>query len=245
MLKCVKTYVVKRFWMIWFFVLLILEFFKSNRSSLYYLNIFYIDNYKTFTYCCWNHELGIWDKLSTRNGSFDAHLHWNKITSFDHADIYGGYTTKPNLEKHLRKAKSTEVKFSLFLNAAFKPLQMLEPPKLNITIILKKTHLECWKFAKKSSNWFSWCSFYRPSPLMQADEIAEAIFNWNRRKNYRFWTIEFYTISIGIDSSEVGSGFNQIQFSATHLEPMLDGSLDYMQLHNIRPMSWNPLGTIF
>jgi hypothetical protein len=67
----------------------------------------------------------------------------------------------------------------------------------------------------------------------------------NRRKNYRFWTIEFYTISIGIDSSEVGSGSNQIQFSATHLEPMLDGSLDYMQLHNIRPMSWNPLGTIF
>ena len=26
---------------------------------------------------------------------------------------------------------------------------------------------------------------------------------------------------------------------------MLDGSLDYMQLHNIRPMSWNPLGTVF
>jgi len=26
---------------------------------------------------------------------------------------------------------------------------------------------------------------------------------------------------------------------------MLDGSFDYMQLHNIRPMSWNPLGTVF
>ncbi|MFY8009155.1 MAG: aldo/keto reductase, partial [Flavobacterium sp.] len=23
------------------------------------------------------------------------------------------------------------------------------------------------------------------------------------------------------------------------------GSLDYMQLHQIRPMSWNPLGTVF
>jgi predicted oxidoreductase len=26
---------------------------------------------------------------------------------------------------------------------------------------------------------------------------------------------------------------------------MLDGSLDYMQMHNIRPMSWNPLGSVF
>ena len=26
---------------------------------------------------------------------------------------------------------------------------------------------------------------------------------------------------------------------------MLDGSLDYMQLRNIRAMAWNPLGTIF
>jgi predicted oxidoreductase len=26
---------------------------------------------------------------------------------------------------------------------------------------------------------------------------------------------------------------------------MLDGSLDYMQIHNIKPMSWNPLGTVF
>jgi predicted oxidoreductase len=26
---------------------------------------------------------------------------------------------------------------------------------------------------------------------------------------------------------------------------MLDGSLDHMQVHNIRPMAWNPLGNVF
>jgi predicted oxidoreductase len=26
---------------------------------------------------------------------------------------------------------------------------------------------------------------------------------------------------------------------------MIDGSLDYMQINNIRPMSWNPLGSVF
>mgnify|MGYP000359350734 CR=1 FL=1 len=39
--------------------------------------------------------------------------------------------------------------------------------------------------------------------------------------------------------------YNQIQFSATNFEPMIDGSLDYMQINTIQPMSWNPLGTVF
>jgi predicted oxidoreductase len=36
-----------------------------------------------------------------------------------------------------------------------------------------------------------------------------------------------------------------VQFSATNFEPMVDGSFDYMQANNIRPMSWNPLGSVF
>jgi predicted oxidoreductase len=36
-----------------------------------------------------------------------------------------------------------------------------------------------------------------------------------------------------------------VQFSATHFEPMVDGSFDYMQTNGIRPMSWNPLGSVF
>ena len=44
---------------------------------------------------------------------------------------------------------------------------------------------------------------------------------------------------------KIAINYNQVQFSATHHEAMLDGSLDYMQLHNIRPMSWNPLGIVF
>jgi hypothetical protein len=61
-------------------------------------------------------------------------------TSFDHADIYGGYTTEAEFGKAFAESKIDKKKFSLFLNAAFKPLQITEPPKLNITIILKKLH---------------------------------------------------------------------------------------------------------
>ncbi|RTY95735.1 aldo/keto reductase, partial [Flavobacterium bomense] len=39
--------------------------------------------------------------------------------------------------------------------------------------------------------------------------------------------------------------YNQIQFSITHFEPMLNGSLDHMQLHKIKPICWSPMGSVF
>ena len=39
--------------------------------------------------------------------------------------------------------------------------------------------------------------------------------------------------------------YNQVQFSATNYKPMVDGSFDYMETNNIRPLSGNPLGSVF
>ena len=39
--------------------------------------------------------------------------------------------------------------------------------------------------------------------------------------------------------------YNQIEFSVTHLDPMLDGSLDHMQINKIQPMCWSVLGSVF
>jgi predicted oxidoreductase len=39
--------------------------------------------------------------------------------------------------------------------------------------------------------------------------------------------------------------YNQIEFSVTHFEAMLNGSLDHMQLNGIKPMCWSPMGFVF
>jgi predicted oxidoreductase len=52
-------------------------------------------------------ELGVWIKSIPRNGKVNVCLE-NKITTFDHADIYGDYTTETDLEKHFLPAKSLE-----------------------------------------------------------------------------------------------------------------------------------------
>jgi hypothetical protein len=47
------------------------------------------------------------------------------------------------------------------------------------------------------------------------------------------------------DSLVEAIAYNQIEFSLTHHTPLTDGQLDYMQLHNIQPMAWKPLGEVF
>tara|TARA_X000000950_G_scaffold91635_1_gene115361 strand:- start:1118 stop:1504 length:387 start_codon:yes stop_codon:yes gene_type:complete len=39
--------------------------------------------------------------------------------------------------------------------------------------------------------------------------------------------------------------YNQINLSLTHLDHMLDGTLEYMQANNILPMAYSPLGSYF
>ena len=87
---------------------------------------------------------------------------------------------------------------------------------------------------------------HRPSPLMEADEIAEAVQKLKDEGKIKSFGVSNFTPSqTALLSQKTKVNYNQIQFSATYLEPMLNGELDYMQLHNITPMSWNPLGIVF
>ena len=81
---------------------------------------------------------------------------------------------------------------------------------------------------------------------MQADEVAKAIEQLKAQgKILSFGVSNFTNSQIELLQKVVNIEYNQIQFSATNHEAMLDGSLDFMQNNNIKPMAWNPLGSIF
>jgi predicted oxidoreductase len=81
---------------------------------------------------------------------------------------------------------------------------------------------------------------------MQADEIEEAVEKLKADgKILSFGVSNFTSSQTELLRQKTEISFNQVQFSATHHEAMLDGGLDYMQIHNIKPMAWNPLGTVF
>ena len=192
---------------------------------------------------------GIWDKnLST---SEIVHLIniciENKITTFDHADIYGGYTTESQFGKAFGESEISRDKIQLISKCG---IQLTHGRSNKIKHYDYSKEYIIWSVENSLKNlqtdYLDVFLLHRPSPLMVADEIAEAVEKLKSEgKIIDFGLSNFTSSQTELIRQKTEISYNQIQFSATHHEPMLDGSLDYMQVHGIRPMSWNPLGTVF
>lgn len=192
---------------------------------------------------------GVWDKkLNTSEMTQMIHLCLeNKITTFDHADIYGGYTTEAEFGKAFSESKISREKLQFISKCGIQ-----NPQGRNNTIKhydYSKNYI-IWSVENSLKNlqtdYLDVLLLHRPSPLMVADEIAEAITQLKSEGKINTFGVSNFTASqTELIRQKIDVNYNQIQFSATHYEAMLDGNLDYMQVHNIRPMSWNPLGTVF
>ena len=193
---------------------------------------------------------GIWDKnLNTKEMDNIIHLCLeNKITTFDHADIYGDYTTEVDFGKAFTSSKIDRSKIQLISKCG---IQMVTKNRNNTIkhYEYSKDYI-IWSVENSLKNlatdYLDVLLLHRPSPLMHADEIAEAIAKLKSDGKIVDFGLSNFTVSqTELIRQKTTVSFNQIQFSATHHEAMLDGSLDYMQTNGIRPMSWNPLGSVF
>jgi predicted oxidoreductase len=192
---------------------------------------------------------GIWDKKL--NTIEMAHIIKvcveNKITTFDHADIYGNYTTEADFGKALKQSLVDRNTIQLVskcgiqhVNGRANKIKHYDYSKAYIIWSVENS------LKNLQTDYLDVLLLHRPSPLMVADEIAEAVAQLKKEgKIIDFGLSNFTASQTELIRQKTEVSYNQIQFSATHYESMLDGSLDYMQLHNIRPMSWNPLGTVF
>lgn len=194
---------------------------------------------------------GVWDKnLNTNEFTHLINLFIeNGITTFDHADIYGGYTTEASFGKALSESKIDRKKIQLITKCGIQYVSENRPNNSIKHYEYSKDYI-IWSAENSLKNlqtdYLDVFLLHRPSPLMQADEIAEAVSKLKADgKILSFGVSNFTSSQTELLRQKTEISFNQVQFSATHHEAMLDGSFDYMQIHNIKPMAWNPLGTVF
>ncbi len=192
---------------------------------------------------------GVWDKnLSTSEMTHLIHICVeNNVSTFDYADIYGGYTTEAQFGKAFSESK-IDRKTVQFISKC--GIQHTEGRNNAIKHYDYSKKYIIWSVENSLKNlqtdYLDILLLHRPSPLMVADEIAEAVAKLKSDgKIIDFGVSNFTAWQTELLRQKTEINYNQIQFSATHHQAMLDGSLDYMQMHNIRPMSWNPLGTVF
>ena len=171
-----------------------------------------------------------------------------KICVFDHADIYGGYTTEAAFGKAWKQ-----------MNVDRESVQFITKCGINYVCDQRDYGIKHYDYSKQhiissvekslknlKTEYVDVLLLHRPSPLMQTEVISDAITELKiSGKIVHFGLSNFTPSQTDLIRKFTAVTYNQIQFSATNLEPMLNGELDYMQLHGIKPMAWNPLGSIY
>ena len=190
----------------------------------------------------WDKKLSKKEMVHLMNICFE-----NKITTFDHADIYGGYTTEAEFGNAFGESQIKRENIQLISKCG---IQLTHGRKNAIKHYEYSKEYIIWSVENSLKNlktdYLDVFLLHRPSPLMLVNDIAEAVEKLkNEGKILDFGVSNFTTSQTELIQSKTAVNYNQIQFSATHYKAMLDGSLDFMQVHNIQPMSWNPLGTVF
>ena len=171
-----------------------------------------------------------------------------QITTFDHADIYGGHTTEEDFGKAFFESKIDRSSIQLISKCGIK--FTTEKREYDVKHYDYSEEYIIWSVENSLKNlktdYLDVLLLHRPSPLMIADEIAIAIDKLKTQGKIKSFGVSNFTRSqTELIQKNIDIDFNQIQFSATHYDAMINGDLDFMQLLDITPMSWNPLGSIF
>jgi len=193
---------------------------------------------------------GKWGKQLSENEMVRLlhHSIENGLTSFDHADIYGDYTTEAEFG-------------AAFAHSGFDRANIQLISKCGIQYV-GETRDNSIKHYQYDSDYIIWsaeksiadlrCDYldlfllHRPSPLMRPEEVAKAIDQLLSSGKIKAFGVSNFTASqMSLIGSKSSLDYNQIEFSLSAHGAMHDGTLDHMYHQGITPMCWSPLGSYF
>jgi predicted oxidoreductase len=193
---------------------------------------------------------GAWGKQLSKNEMIELMHHDIEcgITSFDHADIYGDYTTEIEFGNAFTESTIARESIEIISKCG---IQYVGNTRNNeIKHYQYDADYIIWSAEKSikdlQCDYLDLHLLHRPSPLMHPDEIAKAIDKLTSEGKIKSFGVSNFTPSqMELVGSKNKIEFNQIEFSLTAHQAMFDGTLDYLFHHKIKPMCWSPLGTIF
>lgn len=168
------------------------------------------------------------------------------VTTFDHADIYGHYTTEATFGEALKGKSSLRAKMQLITKCGINLTTPNRPDYAIKSYNTSKAHiLQSVDNSLKNlqTDYIDLLLIHRPSPLMQADEVAEAFSSLKKSgKVLHFGVSNFTPTQFELLNSRFPLIQNQVQASVLHLDPFLDGTFDQVQRHGFATSIWSPLG---
>jgi predicted oxidoreductase len=167
------------------------------------------------------------------------------ITTFDHADIYGGYQCEELFGRCLNPALRSRVelvtKCGIRLMSPARPhhrLKSYDTSAAHIRLSVEQS------LSNLRTDYIDLLLIHRPDPLMDADVIAGAVEELKQAGKIRaFGVSNFLPAQFDLLQSRLQEPLATNQIEAHPLRPSVffDGTLDHAQRLRYRPMIWSPL----
>lgn len=199
---------------------------------------------------------GAW-RLSEWGWSPAERLRWIEAcaglgaTTFDHADIYGDYTVeglfgealalRPGLRHQLQLVGKVGIK----LVSGRRPHHSVHQYDTSAAHILQSVDNS---LTELRTDYLDLLLIHRPDPLMDADEVAEALSRLIQSGKVRHVGVSNFTPSqFALLNDRIRLATNQVELSPLRRGVLHDGTLDQCQQMRVRPMIWSPLagGALF
>ncbi|MEO1653530.1 MAG: aldo/keto reductase [Bacteroidota bacterium] len=171
------------------------------------------------------------------------------VTTFDHADIYGHYTTEKTFGEALALQPSLKDKIEIITKCGIRLVTPNRPANKIKSYDTSKAHIIASverSLADLGVDRLNLFLIHRPDPLLDLNELIEAIgellesgkvmhFGVSNFKPSKVDTLDAYFFDLELAT-------NQVQASLLHLDPFEDGTFDQCMTMGISPMAWSPLG---
>jgi len=193
---------------------------------------------------------GVW-RMASWNWTPQERLRWIEqcldlgVSSFDHADIYGGYTVEALFGEALALAPTLRARMQLVtkcgiqLRADARPSTRVKHYDTSAQHIVRSVDNS---LSALRTDHIDLLLLHRPDALMNADDVAEAFDRLRTAGKVGAFGVSNHTPSqYELLQSRTHLVTNQVECHPLHLAPLFDGTFDQAQRLRARPMIWSPL----
>lgn len=170
----------------------------------------------------------------------------NGIDTFDHADIYGGYTIEEQFGKaltlrpELKNQLQIVTKCGIKLTTPNRPNHKIKSYDTSANHIIQSAENSLKVLGVDTIDYLL---LHRPDPLLNPTEVAEAFTSLQKEGKVKaFGVSNFLPHQVDMLQKEFPLSINQIEISPLQTKALYDGTLDNCLKNDIQPMAWSPLG---
>lgn len=170
-------------------------------------------------------------------------------TTFDHADIYGGYGNESLFGEVIQQDPAIRKRIQIVTKCGIQLISSNRPQTVVKHYDSSEAHIIASvenSLRNLHTDWIDVLLIHRPDFLMHPAAVAGAFQKlYDGGKVLHFGVSNFLPSQVQLLAAHVAQPleFNQVEFSPLHVEPLLDGTFDQCLAANIRPMAWSPFAS--